>query len=100
MAKLNCDNCGVCCSTVGSPPFIDDEVKNLPIDLQNQVFELGYSSDSNSLKPCYWWDASTKKCKHHSHRPQVCKDFETGGIICIKQREFYNIEQTPIEEVA
>ena len=91
MDNITCNNCGVCCSTVGSPPFIDEEVRSLPADLQNLVLNLGYSSLEAIQKPCYWWDLSTKKCKHHDHRPQICKDFETGGLVCIKQREFYNI---------
>ena len=91
MSEITCDNCGVCCTSVGCPPFIDEEVNRLPNQLQQQVIELGYKSQASNKSACYWFDTSTKKCMHHEHRPQICRDFEMGGAICIMQRKFYNI---------
>jgi len=92
MPKINCDGCGVCCTSVGCPPFIDEEVNNLPAVLKSQVIQLGYDSSHADKKACYWYDSTTKKCLHHEHRPQICKDFDAGGPICMIQRQFYNIK--------
>ncbi len=39
--------------------------------------------------PCTWLDQETRMCKHHQHRPRVCRDFETGTIECLRWRDVY-----------
>ncbi|QEG23119.1 Flagellin N-methylase [Mariniblastus fucicola] len=40
--------------------------------------------------PCIWLDQETRLCKHHLHRPNVCRDFETGCGECLQWREVYS----------
>lgn len=37
--------------------------------------------------PCLWFDTETRKCRHHDHRPQICRDFDVGNEHCIRMRE-------------
>lgn len=39
--------------------------------------------------PCVWFDESRRRCRHHEHRPRVCRDFQIGGKDCLAWREFY-----------
>ncbi|QEF96673.1 Flagellin N-methylase [Stieleria maiorica] len=39
--------------------------------------------------PCTWLDLQTKRCRHHQHRPQVCRDFPVGGVGCLQWRAAY-----------
>ena len=39
--------------------------------------------------PCIWLDRGTRLCKHHLHRPNVCRDFDTGCGECIEWRKVY-----------
>ena len=39
--------------------------------------------------PCTWLDLETRMCKHHQHRPNVCRDFETGNPECLQWRDVY-----------
>jgi Fe-S-cluster containining protein len=39
--------------------------------------------------PCIWLDMETRMCKHHTHRPDVCRDFETGSKACLDWRKVY-----------
>jgi Fe-S-cluster containining protein len=39
--------------------------------------------------PCYWFDMETRRCRHHEHRPKVCRDFETGSQQCHEWRNYY-----------
>lgn len=41
--------------------------------------------------PCVWYDAERRCCKHHEHRPQVCRDFAVGGKGCREWRSHYRI---------
>ena len=45
--------------------------------------------------PCIWLDKESRLCKHHLHRPNVCRDFETGCGECLQWRKEYadEIEQ-------
>ena len=40
---------------------------------------------------CFWLDEETNLCKHHQHRPQVCRDFEIGNPECRQWRKNYQI---------
>lgn len=39
--------------------------------------------------PCIWLDIEARTCKHHPHRPNVCRDFETGCSECLDWRKVY-----------
>lgn len=38
--------------------------------------------------PCFWFDETTRRCKHHEHRPRVCRDFVVGSTDCLSWREW------------
>ncbi|NNE00887.1 MAG: hypothetical protein HKN47_26530 [Pirellulaceae bacterium] len=38
---------------------------------------------------CCWYDQQNRTCKHHAHRPNVCRDFQVGGDDCLGWREHY-----------
>jgi Fe-S-cluster containining protein len=54
----------------------------LPAELKEPLIE---SFDG----PCIWLDMETRLCKHHLHRPNVCRDFETGCGDCLQWRKEY-----------
>ncbi len=39
--------------------------------------------------PCFWLDPETRLCKHHEHRPNVCRDFDIGSKGCLDWRWHY-----------
>lgn len=39
---------------------------------------------------CIWLDPTTRLCSHHTHRPQVCRDFEIGCDQCLDWRRSYH----------
>jgi Fe-S-cluster containining protein len=69
----------------------------LPSDLKEDLEAFvtnytvpNYGSDVESFDgPCYWFDMNSRRCKHHEHRPQVCRDFETGSTDCLEWRKYY-----------
>lgn len=92
-----CDDCGVCCLEIGSPPFLGFELESLPQDLRIEVFKQESLGDrEGSGQPCYWYDQVTRKCKHYEHRPMICRDFEIGSEFCLAYREKHKslIEKT------
>lgn len=70
---------------------------NLPDDLReqwqayvDQYQRPDYGDDVSSFDgPCFWLDPDTRLCKHHSFRPNVCRDFETGSPECQQWRKHY-----------
>jgi Fe-S-cluster containining protein len=87
-----CDNCGLCCMHMASPPFCgpdDPEWIALPADLKAGI-EQWYESPRMKMRdvmrmdsfPCVWLDLTTGKCRHYEHRPEVCREFEMGGEDC------------------
>ena len=83
-----CTDCGVCCKTIGCPPFLAFERNELPDHLKAELSD--YSNLEKSGNPCIWL-TSDNKCKNYEHRPMVCKDFEIGSESCLEHRRFYNI---------
>lgn len=45
--------------------------------------------------PCIWLDMETRMCKHHTVRPNVCRDFETGSRECLDWRRTYEDRINP-----
>jgi Fe-S-cluster containining protein len=66
---------------------------NLPEALKEEL--LKYIADYQEPakgelgKPCVWLDLQTRRCKHHQHRPKVCRDFKTGSPDCLGWRREY-----------
>jgi Fe-S-cluster containining protein len=100
-----CAGCGVCCFHMGYPPYIrpDGEKEGevwwyrLPEELKKELeayiasYPLPeYGADVESFDgPCCWFDMETRQCSHHEHRPNVCRDFETGSPQCHEWRGYY-----------
>lgn len=66
----------------------------LPEDLRNEWLEFVeiYQRDGELDGPCFWLDTTTRQCKHHNHRPNVCRDFEIGSKLCREWRDHYRSE--------
>ncbi|MEK6239373.1 MAG: YkgJ family cysteine cluster protein [Planctomycetales bacterium] len=96
-----CRDCGACCTHMGRPPFeyLTEQPElawvNLPDDLRrefiNHVANLD-DAESDFGSPCYWLDPTTKRCRHHEHRPRTCRDFEAGGESCRDHRMRCGVE--------
>ena len=41
---------------------------------------------------CIWFDQDTGHCRHHEHRPSVCREFEVGSEDCIEWRERFDLQ--------
>lgn len=69
----------------------------LPKDLKDELTEHmsryqtpAYDGTLESFDgPCIWLDTESRLCRHHLHRPNVCRDFETGCGECLRWRKVY-----------
>ena len=69
----------------------------LPEDLREELEDYiahyqpkNYGGNVETLDgPCCWFDTETRRCQHHEHRPNVCRDFETGSQQCHEWRSHY-----------
>jgi Fe-S-cluster containining protein len=88
----SCEGCGVCCTEVPVPPFLDD-IDFIPAELQREVIEAQKveAELTAQRRPCIWHDPKTMKCIHHDHRPNICREFEIGGELCLEIRERFRI---------
>ena len=69
---------------------LPEELKKQLIDHMNQYVRPNYDGTLESFDgPCIWLDMETRLCKHHLHRPNVCRDFETGCGECLQWRKEY-----------
>lgn len=78
--------------------------ESLPDDLRQQwlmhvrQYRLpDYTDQVESFDgPCIWLDLETRQCRHHEHRPQICRSFEVGSADCRAWRRHYQDRiQTP-----
>ena len=95
----DCEGCGACCLHMGYPTFIHgsltqpDETSwtSLPAELKQQLqdYVAGYQPPPEDQLdgPCLWFDPQTRRCKHHAHRPQVCREFRVAGPLCLAWRK-------------
>ena len=108
----DCDSCGICCLHMGYPSYVTggpssesptgQEVSSekawieMPSALKQELIEFigSYSApvDGELDGPCVWYDAERRCCKHHQHRPQVCRDFAVGGDGCLEWRHHSRLE--------
>jgi Fe-S-cluster containining protein len=93
---LTCEGCGACCLHMAVPPFDEDELELLRVNLPHLYAEMQAIFQTRALQfklcgtdhiPCAWFDWVTRKCKHHEHNPDVCHRFEVGDVSCLAIRE-------------
>lgn len=82
----HCDNCGLCCTHMSSPPFMPDEFDALPETLREEITRYLDSPRFDDGGPCIWLDLVSGQCRHYDLRPDVCRDFDVGGESCLTQR--------------
>ncbi|HET6251020.1 MAG TPA: YkgJ family cysteine cluster protein [Tepidisphaeraceae bacterium] len=88
---VDCQGCGVCCREQSLPPFLD-EIDFAPIALQREVLEARkHEADYDGL-PCLWWEKETGKCRHHADRPNICREYEVGGELCLETRVKFGVK--------
>jgi Fe-S-cluster containining protein len=92
----SCEGCGACCRVVTLPPFRrvfneagEDAWERLRWERPDLL--LGILEAERALKergepsfgaPCLWYDAVTRRCRHHDLRPRDCREFAIGGQDC------------------
>lgn len=81
-----CNQCGLCCRSQSSPPIMPDEFSALPPALQAEINAYLDGPLFNDSDPCLWMDRSSGRCRHHEHRPGVCRDYPLSGPNCREQR--------------
>lgn len=70
--------------------ILPDELKKPLLQHMEQWIQPDYDGTLESFDgPCIWLDMETRMCKHHQHRPNVCRDFETGCGDCLQWRKEY-----------
>ena len=101
LPTLDCGNCGVCCLHMGYPSYVTgnesqpaeshwiDMPKDLKLELLSYIENYDAPSGGELDGPCCWYDPATRRCKHHQHRPNVCRSFVAGGQGCLDWREHY-----------
>ena len=110
---VNCDGCGECCTSVGTPPafypaYASPEWDGVALtDAEDYQHWLGmpetlrqelaaYYRYAHTTRvnrdgmPCIWLDEQTRRCGHYDHRPQACREFEVGSEDCLAYRQKKN----------
>ena len=97
----SCDGCGACCMHMGYPSYQEGNDRqppeepwiSLPDSLRHELlsFVATYQEPPEGQLdgPCIWFDIETRRCKHHEHRPNVCRDFKINSEDCLGWREHY-----------
>ena len=97
----SCSGCGACCLHVGHPMYFKGSAsspaetawRDLPQDLKREHNEYLQAITDDYGQPCYWLDLATRTCKQYEHRPQVCRDLETGSADCLRLRQVQGIDR-------
>ncbi|MGI9465925.1 MAG: YkgJ family cysteine cluster protein [Rubripirellula sp.] len=106
----DCDSCGICCLHMGYPSYVTrsqsdkdqagsdvteqawlDMPDSLKQELRHYIENYQPPTEGELDGPCVWYDAASRRCKHHEHRPQVCRDFSVGGKGCLEWRSHYRL---------
>ncbi|MDB4645213.1 YkgJ family cysteine cluster protein [Rubripirellula sp.] len=104
----DCDSCGICCLHMGYPSYVTgasfrssttgapsgerawlEMPETLKQELLNYIHNYTSPVDGGLDGPCVWYDAETRRCKNHEHRPEVCRNFAVGGKGCLEWRRHY-----------
>lgn len=116
---VTCDGCGACCLHMGTPPMyavfcppaggvvpawardMEDAVHwaGVPTEVKAELqayYDLvrsGMIADrtEDEKTPCLWYDPMTQRCRHHEHRPSICREFVMGGQSCLDARADHSI---------
>ena len=109
--EITCGGCGVCCFHMGYPAFKEPYEQSydreywlsMPAELRQELITYikSYQSPPRGELdgPCFWLDLETRRCKHHQHRPTVCRTFETGSSGCRQWRQAYADKILSIDQV-
>ena len=102
LAPQDCEGCGLCCEGIGSPVAIYTyrlshaggylyRPPNLPPELGEEIdaYFGGLKGGEEPLGHCLWFDPETRRCKHHTWRPNVCRQYEVGCDACLDERRPY-----------
>ena len=83
MADHACNRCGACCRDMGTPPFLPDEKRDLPMTVRLicEAMYLTWPIRGEEEVPCYFWD-TVMGCRIYPYRPSVCSNFVPGGEGC------------------
>lgn len=89
----------MCCEGNGSPVALyasRPEWQNqhpfrpagLPSELIQEIDEHfgGLYRGQEPPERCLWFDAIARRCRHYEWRPQLCRDYELGGVACLAAR--------------
>jgi Fe-S-cluster containining protein len=103
----SCDNCGACCTGQAALPIHLvsknkdtrlDPVSPLPPELASELQAIidGYMANNSwpdDGSPCIWYDADTRRCKHYTHRPILCRDaVKVGDESCRRWRRSTGVD--------
>jgi Fe-S-cluster containining protein len=85
----SCNNCAACCRRTPIPPFQPGEEArwNVPDWMLESVHDRIRRDEQFELLPCVWLDPHTLRCRHYEFRPQACRDFEIGSLLCRLSRD-------------
>ena len=76
--------------TIGSPPFMPEEIEELSSELRD-IVDVMYNAWSgrrgDTGRPCYFHNTRTHECRIYDERPAVCREFEPGCAACEDFRE-------------
>lgn len=96
--RISCDNCGLCCLHMRTPPFIPGEGRwaQLSQRLKDEVERHALRKTPQSRRldtlgmkesaPCLWYDMRTMRCREYKWRPRTCRDFVVGEDPCLDFR--------------
>jgi Fe-S-cluster containining protein len=75
------------------PQIATDEDSKLPDAIKTSLAavretrRLQYQAHGTDYTPCGWFDMESRQCRHHVHRPDVCREFEIGSEYCRNMRK-------------
>ncbi len=92
--RITCEACGLCCTEMGSPPFMPEHVGGVELQRLPAVVRKDYENGMKLRDAIGWpdgepyfWLMEDQRCKHYQHRPEICREFKVGGEACRGWRE-------------
>ena len=82
---------------MSSEMFAEDakRLRELPEDIMlklRQYLSQVLAGNERDDPACLWFDENTMQCRHHEHRPSVCREFEIGSEDCVGWRERFDLQ--------
>ena len=65
--------------------------ENVMLELREYVKQLLAGNERDDVA-CIWFDQNTMQCRHHEHRPSVCREFQIGSEDCVGWREQFGLQ--------